>query len=206
MSSDYNPGNTALKSYMQCHADGLWDIYIGIALLCFGLLLFFDRSAMVGIIVPIMLPFVFMAKKSFTRARLGNMAVSPERRSREQTARMGMFFLGIVTLALGVFVAMAFTSDSGALNWVRQLELIPLGFVLALTLGAFGLFLGIKRYMAYAVIFLGVFIAARFLHTDYRVIFVSLGALLIISGILVMVSFMRKYPRVETAEGYRPIE
>jgi hypothetical protein len=196
MSTELNLDKIEKKVYLSYHQDGLWDIFLGIFFFATGILWVFDQVVFAGIVPAVMLPSAINIKKSFAQSRLGYAKFSPERKAKEKKGVAGLVMVFTLTAIAGAVCFLAFTDTGGMLDWIKDLGLIPFGATLAFVTGAIGLMFGIRRLLLYALLILAVFVAGHMFNSDPPVYFLFLGLIFLIVGIVMLIQFMRKYPRV----------
>jgi len=195
MNQDINLEKIEKKVYMAYHQDGLWDIALGIAFLVMGLVILFDKAVFGIILFPIFIPLGMSFKKSITLPRLGYAKFSPQRQKKEQKAKARMAILFTFTFLAGLVAFWGYMGGSDLQQLIRDLKLIPFGAVLALSAGVIGALLSIWRLIMYGVIILTLFIAGHFLQSDPSAYMIAIGVIILICGIIMMIRFMKKYPK-----------
>lgn len=183
------------KAYLAYHRDGLWDIYLGTALLWFGLSIRLDLAYLTGIWVVIFYPGIVSLKKSLTLPRLGYVKFSPERQEKEKAGRAKLSILLAITAILGLVVFWAFTGQADWQKYIRGLGALPFGFVLTAVLAAVGLVFGIYRFIAYGLMVFLFFILGHFMGTELAAVFIFPGSIFTIIGLVMLISFIRQYPK-----------
>jgi hypothetical protein len=98
-------------------------------------------------------------------------------------------------MILGIITFYAYTGNSEWQISIRNLGMIPFGFVLSLILGAVGLLFQMKRFVVYAVLILAAFIAGQLTKSDLPALFILLGIIFLVSGLVMLIRFLRKYPK-----------
>lgn len=183
------------KAYMSYHQDGLWDIFLGAIILAWGVSMMTEMASMSGVWFVVLFPLLMAAKRRITYPRLGYAEVPRARKSKLQMT----ILLGIVML-LGVLVLLLWTSQLGSSSlrdWLRRYFEIAFGAMVAIVLCIMGLIHWIKRLYVYAVVmFLGFAGAHRFnFHMKFS--FIAAGAIILLSGVVLLIRFLRKYPLPE---------
>jgi len=185
------------KAYLAYHQDGVWDILAGVAFIGFGLAMYFDQAYFMGIIPAVLIPIVPGIKKAFTRPRLGYARFSPERTEREKKSNYRLQILLTITMIAGLVVFWAFTGRAEWQNWIRSLGMLPFGIVVSVVIGAVGIMYGITRVIIYGALILIFFIAGHYANSEPPAYFILPGIIFLISGLVMMIRFMRKYPRLK---------
>ena len=176
-----------LKMYLSYHRDGLIDILIGWDLICVGLFLHFH--SMVFAFIGWLPLFLFMPlKRYFTLPRLGLVKF----RTRRTPPMWILASIGGLLL-LAAVVSGIFLKDTQGIVGPIALAVLGIAFMMVLATG-------FNRIAAYAILvplFFVVGLGLRFL-APWMVIAVGVGVLLM--GIWMLVSFLRRYPIVDMEE------
>jgi len=197
-----DPQQIERRAYMAYHRDGLWDIFLGLIFIIYGIMIQVDQAAYMAIWFVILLPAIVKYKKSFTQKRLGYARFSEKREQKEKKNRVALTILLSFTLALGIIAFYAFTGDAGWQRWLRSLRLLPFGGVVTLIVAALGLLYGMYRLVLYAGIILAVFLAGHLFNADPAACFLLPGAVFLVVGLILMIRFMKKYPRSKETSPY----
>lgn len=193
------------KAYLSYHQDGLWDIFLGIFFLGVGIFMFLNTVYLMGGLIAVFVPGAIIIKKWLATGRLGYVKFGPGRQAQEKRSKAKLSMLLTLTMILGIITFYAFTGNSEWQTWIRNLGIIPFGFVLALVLGAVGLLFEMKRFVLYAGLILAVFIAGHLTDSDPPAYFMLLGIIFLIAGLVMLIRFLRKYPKPkgEVSSGVR---
>lgn len=196
MEQNVNLEKIERKAYLSYHQDGLWDIFLGIFFLGMGILMFFNTIYLMGGLVALLIVAIPI-KKSFNSSRLGYVKFAPKRQTQEKMSRAKLTIILTFTAILGLVNFMAFSGNADWQIWIKNLGIIPFGFVLSLVLGAVGLFFEIKRFILYAGLILAVFIAGHLTNTYPPTYFILPGIVFLIVGLIMLIKFLHKYPRLK---------
>lgn len=183
------------KAYLTYHQDGIWDILLGTALFWFGLTIRFDLAYLAGIWPAVLIFSVLGIKKAFTLPRLGYVQFSPKRQSHTKRGLAKMTALLSFTALLGLLTFYAFTGDADWQFFIRDLGILPFGFVITLILITVGIVFGIYRLIGYGIFVMLCFVLGHLAGTELAAIFIFPGAIFTIIGIILLINFMRKYPK-----------
>ena len=189
------------KAYMSYHQDGLLDIFASLYILGFGLGIFLDVILDFGmgvIIIPggliaVALPTWIAAKRKITMPRIGyvNFGI---RGANKLTA----IFVGMMVLGLGAFFAFTLVSvQSGARQWLDLIfenGMLFVGFGSLAVCLLFGYTMGIKRLYAYGLLAATALVIGHFMGFVFAYILLALGTTVMVTGIIVLINFVRKYP------------
>jgi hypothetical protein len=186
------------------HGDGLLDIFIGLATLLAGAVVLVDRTSFVGIWVVLWLPMMKAAKKSITVPRMRTIDFIPapnaQRRVKQGIMITVLFLAVLMTLGLVLFTENE-AMPSWLTTWAKEYAgviwpavLVGIGALIALATG-------VKRLYAYTLLaVIAIAVSSWFnlgfpLHTYLT----GLGAIILLSGMVILAQFLRKYPIVKGA-------
>jgi len=190
------------KTYMSYHQDGLLDIFIGIYVLLFGIgiLLLTMTDFSTWFIIPaifpaIMIPIWLSAKKRITMPRIGYVKFGVRGAN-----KMMALFLGLMVAGLGVFMVFGLGASMGE-GWALILRdffisnsMIIIG-IGALTISSlFAYTMGLKRLYGYGLLIFVLFFTGYFIAIPFGYFLVTIGLVIIVSGFVLLMRFIRKYP------------
>ena len=192
------------RKAMGYHGDGLLDIVVGLGILLFGLTMIFDLTSLSGVYIVLLIPILPSLKRSITAPRLHSVeslaAPDPKRRMRKLVVTA---ILGLVVLL--TFGLLALFGSKTIPDWltagIREHGLLLFGFLLAGLLALIGWAAGVGRMYAYAALTALTFIAGNWLGIDLPVYVTLLGAVIVLSGIGVLIRFVRRYPKAAQSSG-----
>jgi hypothetical protein len=190
------------KTYMSYHQDGLLDIFVGIDVLLFGmgilLLTMTDFSTwfiLPAIFPAIMIPIWISAKKRVTMPRIGYVKFGVRGAN-----KMMAIFLGLAVAGLGVFMVFGLGASMGE-GWALTLRdiLISNSMIIigigALTISSlFAYTMGLKRLYGYGLLIFVLFFTGYFIAIPFGYFLVTIGLVIIVSGSVLLMRFIRKYP------------
>ncbi len=183
------------KAYMAFHKDGLWDLCIGLTFICFVMGAYYDIAMLTPIIASMAIIIVPSLRKSIVVPRMGYVKFSAERQAREKHNKNSLMILFTFTTFLGAFVFLIYTMDMPYLDWVKDLGIIPFGFVLAMVSAVVGHLYDMKRYLIYAAIIMAAFIIEHLLGYRLFFSFSLIGGILTIVGLIMLVRFLANNPK-----------
>ena len=201
MSKHNNFKDLADRAYMAYHQDGIIDMLLGAGITGFGLQMVFDSSAL---IVLSWMPFLFYVplKNHITAPRFGYVRFTGEQEERTRNTRLILIGLLTFTLFMGLFVFMAYCRVAPEVReLIGQNTMLLLGGLAALFLAVAAAATGLKRFYIYAALTLLFNIAGTFLPIHEGVTTMLLGLTILISGIWLLVRFMRAYPLPDEEDG-----
>jgi hypothetical protein len=179
----------------QYYGDGLIDIAIGLGILLAGIAAIFDWTAFGGIWVVLLVPALRSARKSITVPRMRYIDFTPNAQWKVKRTIVIVALSLTVLLTLGLVVFTKYEAlPSWLTAWLRQYAGVPwlallvgLGWLIVLATGA-------KRLYAYTVLAVIAFASGYWFNLEFPLYLTVLGAVILLSGIVVLVQFVRKYP------------
>ena len=194
MSDALDLKNLERKAYLSYADDGLLEMFLGLAIIVFGLGLQLGQET-VGFLIPICLVALGpMLKRAITLPRLGFAKFGPERQTRLKRAMVFFVVFFTFTALAGVGALWSFENTS---LWrtgpLKHFGSLPLGIIGALTMAGLAYWEQVRRYLVYSVMIPAVLIAGP-LHLMF------LGAAFMIPGMVVFASFLNKHPKIEKGE------
>jgi hypothetical protein len=187
------------KAFVSYHQDGLLDLFVGALLLAWGLTMEPPLTGMAGVWFVVLFPFLLLARRRLTYPRLGYAQFTRERRNRRR-----IVVLFTMTALLGLLVAFLWSNQSfpGLRDWLHRYIVIFFGGLIAAVLLFKAGISGIRRLYLYALVILVSFAAAQWSpRVRFQVSFIVSGAVILVSGTIVLTRFLRLYPvrKEETA-------
>jgi len=182
------------KAYMTLSEDGIVDIVIGCVFLGWGLLLAAGPTGLIGLLVPLALGMWYAGKRTLTVPRVGLIIPSQKMESKLRNSATLLLALGIL-LVVGIILWQA--SGGGTL---RNHSLGLLGLVVAAGISIVAFLLNAKRLYAYAALLFVAFAVGETLNAStptmdtFLAAVIVASALIILSGVVVLMRFLRKYP------------
>jgi hypothetical protein len=180
------------KVYMSFFQDGLWDIFLGLFILGWGLTILTEIPYLAGAFFISIYFTIWGVKKRLTYPRIGYVKFSESSR-RRITARFAV--LGVVVLLVGVMMAVLWGIGARP-QWLA--DYLPLVFN--------GMLAAIVCFVAYwarlshfylhaALIFLGA-VLHLWLGIRWEFGFIGAGSIIVLIGLGILISFLRKYPKM----------
>jgi hypothetical protein len=198
MAQSVNLSEREQRAYMRYHQDGLADLLIGLGILLAGLNMLLDWDVSLGALwVVLWLPIWLSAKKSITARRIPDVQVS-----REQYAGMlkaGVFVSGMLVLLVAAVLLVLWGQTTGNIPaWflavVREYFMVFLGLFGALVLAVAAWLSGLNRLYAYALLTAVAFVGGYLLNAPIALAVAVVGGIIMLWGLGMLVSFVRKYP------------
>jgi hypothetical protein len=180
------------KLSLAYHQDGILDLVIGVILLLFAAVLLFDQAAFIGTIgIPAIL--YFPLKQRITYPRLGYIRFEAE--GEQQRRYILLLGLGVVAfVSLAVFYILVGDLPASVLDVLLTNDVLILGVLIGLFLGALAAFLKNRRFYLYAGLAVLLVWSAYFLGFRAGIAVTALGAIVEAFGIFVLLRFLKKYP------------
>jgi hypothetical protein len=190
------------KTYMSYHQDGLLDIFIGIYVLLFGtgILLLTMTDFSTWFIIPaifpaIMIPIWLSAKKRITMPRIGYVKFGVR-----GVNKMMAIFIGLMVFGLGAFMVFGLGASMGE-GWALTLRdffisnsMLIIGIGAAVVSSLFAYTMGLKRLYGYGLLIFVLFFTGYFITIPFEYLLVTIGFVIVISGFVLLMRFIRKYP------------
>ena len=185
------------KLYLSYHQDGLWDIFLGLSFVTIGFLFYFHIESYLiiipaGFLVPLML-----AKRAFSISRIGYVVFSRKRQAKEKNKYISMAILSVFSLLAGIMAFFAAASGRAFYDFLDSLPLHPIALFIAIVICAVMAIFGIWRFAGYSLLIVLIFFIGN--KSGDQIIGSSLLTGFIISaiGFVMLIRFMRKYPKIK---------
>jgi len=185
------------KVYMSFFQDGLWDILLGLFMLGWGLAILTDLAFLPGVTFIGLYFAVWGVKKRLTYPRIGYARFSATSR-RRTTAKFAIG--GVAVLLVGVMVAVLWGIGARP-QWLADYFPLIFNGMLAAIVCFIAYWARVNRFYLYAAL---VFLGAVFhlwLGVRWEFGFIGAGGIIVLIGLVILITFLRKYPRmVEEAQ------
>ncbi len=181
------------KVYMAFFEDGVWDIFLGLFVLGWGLAIVTDGSYLPGVVFVCLYFAVWGIKKWLTYPRLGYVRFSATSRRAINTK---FVILLTVVLLLGLLVSVLFGIGSRPQWLVDYFPLIFNGMLAAVVCFAAYWARANRFYLHAALIFLGG-VLPRWPGVPWEFGFIGAGGSITLIGLGFLIRFLRKYPKVD---------
>ena len=180
--------------YLEYQQDGILDIIIGINVIGFSL---FMATEIFHFLMFSWLPFfLYMPlKKWITQPRFGYVQFTTQR----VTTMRSVFTLVMGVIVLLVFLAFIAIPSTGNLPpesraWLQKYHMAILGGLAGLVALGAAVFLGLRRFYLYALMAVAFPTLGALIGLETFLPVLISGAVLLGTGLLLMWSFLRKYP------------
>lgn len=192
MASDVNLKEIRQRVHTSFFQDGLWDIFLGLFVLGWGLAILTDGTYLPGIMFIALYFAVWGLKKRLTYPRFGYARFSATSRRRVTTR---FVIVGVVVLLLGVMAAVLWGISSRP-QWLADYFPLVFNGMLAAIVCFIAYWARVNRFYAYAaLIFLGA-VFYLWVGIPWEFGFIGAGGIILLIGLAILVGFLRKYPRV----------
>jgi len=171
--------------YME---DGIWDIYLGLMALAFGLSILLDINYLAAIMVSVGFAFQSVAKNMVTFPRIGYIKLRKAKKRGMSAVLTGVLFLGMM-----FFLVFMLGDENPVRSFVRDYMLFFIAAIWSGAIALAGLSFHVRRYFAYALLVFSAVILSEWMGNLGLNLIVA-GLLVMIAGLFVMIRFIRKYP------------
>jgi len=196
------------KAWRSVFQDGLWDIFLGLLLMAFGLSAWLDRLALsegmhMGIYICaeiIAMVVLFAGKRFITVPRMGMVKFNAERQRRRNIVRLLLFISVLVGLVMWFLGASGAQADGGILSkkWFFPLVWMS-NMIMVFGLGAY--------FLEYERLYVIGFLYALAIPLDVAIkavakvdldvyIFLASGLIIVAMGLVYLLRFLRDYKPV----------
>jgi len=191
------------KIWLRTFEHGLWDVALGSLFLSFGLSIFVDFAPLTAIWVVVLFPSLRDAGRRLIIPRIGHVQFQ-EPRQRANTRLIGILSVSVV-VGLMAFLFTAWASDGTAPTWalwIRGHFAGVLGMMWGAMIAATGWLVDFPRLYAY-----GALMVVALWTTDLTgrihlgVSLTGVGAIILCVGLVLLVRFLRTYPKQDPREG-----
>lgn len=182
------------RAYMSYGEDGLVDIAIGSVILLWGVFLVTEPSGLIGLLGILALGIWYLGKRFITIPRIGSIQPSQKMERKQRNLAIALLILGVIAFggaAIGVMIVGRPLMDYA---------LSILGLVIAAGVCVLAYLVNANRLYVYAVLLFGAFTAGEILSKTitsvdaFALSVIFAGSLILLSGLVVLVRFLRKYP------------
>ncbi len=186
---------TTDERYMMYYEDGLFDLFFGLMLIFFGLMVD-GYPSFTAIAFVLLYPFLLTAKESITKPRLRPEELSPET---AKARRLKMFIVLGLTLLLGilVFELTFWNSPPWLTAWLDQYLMLVVMLVVAAFFASWGYQSGAKRLYAYGALFLLAYLSSLWLNLAFPIYVLVVGVVMTLVGLAMTAQFIQDHPKIE---------
>ncbi len=187
------------KAWFRTFEHGMWDIGIGSMFMMFGLSILTSFPALSAIWVAALLPGFREIGRKLVVPRIGHVHFR-ERRKRATGRLTGML---TVTAVMGVvtFLFIAWVSKGAApawAQWTSEHFVIFIGLIWGGALAVTGWLVDFPRLYVYGALMFGSLLISDFVKGYHLGVSLAIvGGLILLTGIILLVRFLRRYPKQE---------
>ena len=181
------------KAYLAYHQDGIMDILIGATIIGFALWILLD-SVIFTFISWLSFGFYVQLKNAITVPRFGY--VRFREANRHTFLAIGLAIsLVLLLLVIGIlFIAGADRIQLEPISFLRKFHVQVMSGIGATVMGIFGLWSGIGRLVAYAVILIASMLMSIGSGISGGIVLLVIGGLILLIGLFLLARFIRQYP------------
>lgn len=199
MSSRWALREIEKKAWFRTFEHGMWDIGIGSMFMMFGLSILANFAALSAIWIAALLPGFREIGRKLVVPRIGHVHFR-ERRKRAISRVTGMLtataVMGLVTFLFIGWISRG-TAPTWA-QWIGEHFVIFIGLIWGGALAVTGWLVNFPRLYAYGALLFGSLVITDFvpgyhLGTSLTIV----GALILLTGIVLLIRFLRRYPKQE---------
>ncbi len=192
MSKDGELKTIQRKVYMSFFQDGVWDIFLGLFIIAWGLSILTEAAFLPGVSFLGIYFSIWGIKRWLSYPRIGYVKFSSTSR-RKITTRF--LILGLAVFFLGVLAGILWGISTRPQWLADYFPLIFNGMLAAIVCFA-AYWARVNRFYLHAVlIFLGA-VFHQWLCIEWEFGFIGAGSIILLIGLGILVMFLRKYPRV----------
>ena len=196
MQTDIDLKQIQRRVYMSYFQDGLWDILLGVFLVCWGLMVTFDFVAVMGGFWLVFYMLILGLKRWLVYPRAGYTKIAEARRH-----QIKMVILGAIVFLLGLAVIPIFGVNSRP-DWFSEYFMLMLGGMFTLVIIFLAVWWQVYRWYVYAGVVLLAFMSHQWLDTELNLSFFMPGGIIAIYGLVLLVLFLRRYPKNPPEDTY----
>jgi len=183
------------KVYMTYFEDGVWDIFLGLFLLGWGLSLLTKAVYLSGALFIGLYFTIWGVKKWITYPRTGYVKF---RVTGRQRARTRFIILITAVLLLGVVMLLLMMMDVKP-RWLSDYFPLLFNGILSVIVCFVAYWARVYRFYLYAILIFLAGVVHQWLGVEWEYGLIGAGAVIALIGLGLLISFLRKYPR--TVEG-----
>jgi len=177
------------KAWMSYFEDGLWDIFLGLFVFGWGLMMLTDIAWLAGAWFVVFYTTILGLKKRITYPRMGYVKFG-----RKQTRLTAKFILlGVILMLLGLLVFWLFNTGSRP-QWLSEYFLLLFGGMIAIVVSLIGYWIKVSRLFMYAVLIFAASALNQWCNIPLKFGLIVAGSLIMLLGVAVLIRFLRTYP------------
>jgi hypothetical protein len=208
MNNQLNLKELERKAFRSTYQDGLWDVQLGLIVICMGFFIFRPddgygpRNIFMMLLAFLLANLIFWAGKKFvTVPRMGQVSFGPLRKKKIKTLAIILCAVVLVQVGFVLLTAMGWLNASfgtklSSLLGGGSLERMLVAAVASLFVGPAMVLIAFfndfeRGYYIAILMALAVFLMILFNQPIYPIV---IGALILVPGVVLFVCFLRKYP------------
>jgi hypothetical protein len=189
MSQDIDLKKIERKAWMSYFEDGLWDIFLGIFIVGWGLMMLTNMAWLAGAWFVVFYTTILGLKKRITYPRMGYVKFG-----QKQTRLTAKFMLlGVILMLLGVLVFWLFNTGSRP-QWLSEYFLLLFGGMIAVVVSLIGYWIGVIRLYLYAALIFVTSALNQWGNIPTKFGLIVSGSIIVVSGLVILIRFLCKYP------------
>ena len=195
MQKDADLKKLVRRTYLSFFQDGLWDVFLGLFILGWGIGMLTDMAYLVGGWFICFYFIIWGLKRWLTYPRIGYVKLG----DREQKIRMGIsIVLGILVL-MGLVFAIAFITDERP-KWISDYFPLIFSGMLAILVGGVSYSFGIYRFLFYAGLIFLAGVVQQWTDIEWAHSYIGAGVMIVLPGVTILVRFLQNYPKLPQEE------
>ena len=201
------------KAWRSVFQDGLWDIFLGLLLMAFGLSGWLDTLALnegtrMGIYIGaevLAMIVLFAGKRFITIPRMGRVKFGAERQKRRNIVRLLLFISVLVGLVMWFLGSSQISGEGGILSGTWFFPAVwVLNIIIVFGLGAY--FLEYERLYVIGFLYAVVIPLNEVIKSTAKIdvaiyLFLVTGLIVVLMGLFYLLRFMRDYKPVSPDQG-----
>ena len=187
------------KAWFRTFEHGMWDIGIGSMFMAFGLSILADFAALSAVWVAALMPGFREIGRKLVVPRIGHVQFREQRK--RATARLtGMLtvsaLMGLVTFLFITWISRG-TAPAWA-QWIGEHFVIFIGLIWGGALAFTGWLVDFPRLYGYGSLIFGSLLITDFVKGYHLGVSLTIvGGLILLTGIILLIRFIRRYPKQE---------
>ena len=195
MNMDADLKKLVRRTYLAFFQDGLWDIFLGLFIIGWGLSILTDLAYLVGGWFICFYFIIWGIKRWLTYPRIGYVKLG----DREKKIRMGIsIVLGIMVL-VGIVFAIGFITDERP-QWIADYFPLIFSGLLAVLVGGITWSFGVYRFLLYSMLIFIAGVVQHWTDIEWAHSYIGAGVVIMLLGVIILIRFIQKYPKMPQEE------
>ncbi len=183
--------------YGKFQEDGIWDLFLGLFFLTFGLLAEFSDTTYIGIVGGVGVPMVMLMKKKITEHRIGYVKFSKKNLKKHSSSYISLILILITLIIVGTMIYLKNYPSNYSVMFFQKYKILFF-VMLSLLLAAASFMFNIKRFLWYAVMIMLLFLLNSIMQLNKSYILILTGIIIIANGLKHIINFIKKYPKQDS--------